>query len=371
MIVVERNNDKITSFQLMVLLIATMIGVGILALPRDITEAVGPDGWVLVVLGTFITLILVILMTKVVEKFPQKTFKEIVNSLVGKFLGTIIILGFCIYFIVLTAFEVRSFGEGVKEYLLLHTPIEILIISLLIVSAYSARSGIESIARLSQVIVPGSIFFAFLAMFPILPELDMSHLLPVLRTPPLKIIKSLPIVLFSFLGTELVLVFSVFVSDVRNITKRVSMSVGIVFLVYLLIVVTTVTRFGLRETSHIIWPGLEIFRTVDIPGAFIENIQIIVIAIWICLVFMTVVAWTLGGSLLISYIFRSREQNYFVLPLMPIIYSISLLPENFPQIRDYMNAFLKSFGIAYIVILPILLWILTLFKTRKRSGRSA
>lgn len=367
----ERNNDKISSCQLGFILSVTMIGIGILTLPRTLTEEVGPDGWVVLLLAAIIVFIIGLLMVALMKKFPQQTIVEINNSLMGKFLGGLISIGFFVYCIIFSAIEVRVFGEITKEYLLLNTPIEVLMITLLIAAVYLVRSGIEPIVRMAQIIFPIVIIIALVVILPILPELDLTNLLPILKTPIEKIIKGIPIVLFSFMGIELTLIFSVFVMDVRNIKKHVALSVWIVWAVYMFILIVSVSRFGLIETTHIIWPSLELFKTVDLPGAFIENIEAFVIAIWILSVFMTLVTMYFSASFILSRILKSKEQNYFVLPILPIVYYVALVPDNIAQVADFMDLYSNYLGTFYVILLPLLLLSMSRLKKKKGGKRNA
>lgn len=365
----ERNNDRISSIQLGMILSVTMIGVGILSLPRALAEEVGPDGWIVLLLGTMLTFIVGILMIRLAKKFPQKTLVEFSNTLLGKYIGTLFSIGFCIYFTLFAAIVLRSCGEVSKEYLLLGTPIEVLMISILLVAAYLARGGIEPIGRMAQIIFPGVTIIATLIILPVIPEIDLTNMLPVLRTPVTQIIKAIPVVFFSFVGIEVVLLFSAFVIDRRNIEKNVCLNIGITSLMYMFILIVTISRFGIEETKHILWPSIELFKTVDLPGAFIENIEVFVISIWFVSVFMTLAVAYFCASLILSRVIKSKEQNYLVLPLLIPIYYVAMFPDNLAQAVDYTNQYSNYMGTFYMVLLPILLLVISLFK-RKRGEKN-
>ncbi|WP_053954784.1 GerAB/ArcD/ProY family transporter [Inediibacterium massiliense] len=364
----NRNNDKISSFQLGMMISITIVGVGILTIPRSLTEKVGPDGWIVLSITVLLALGIGRIFTTLVEKFYPQNMVEYSNSLVGKILGTLIALSFCIYLVIFTSFELRIFGEITKAYLLFNTPIEVLMITLLLTATYLVRSGIESIVRMAQLLFPFVIIFAILITIPVLGELHFSNLLPVFKTPISKIIQAIPITFFSFVGIEMIMVCANFVVDPENIKKDIDLSVLIVAGIYMFIVVVTVSRFGLVETTHIIWPSLELFKTIDLPGAFIENIQIFVIAVWIITVFMTVVPLYFGASLTLSRIFKSKEQNYLVLFLIPFIYFIALIPENIAQLGDYADKFSYYLGTLHMVIIPSILLLLSYIK-KKEGGK--
>ncbi|KXG76195.1 GerAB/ArcD/ProY family transporter [Thermotalea metallivorans] len=367
----KRNNDVILSSQLAAILSTTIIGVGILSLPRDVAEGVGPDSWLLILIGSILALIHGLLMYCLVRKFPGETLVEFSQTLLGKVLGKVISFGFCIYLLIFSAVEVRVFGEVTKQYLLFNTPLEVLGITLLILAVYLARSGIEPIARMSEIIFPIATFTAVLIILPLMPELDMSYLKPVLRTPIKKFITTIPAIFFSYVGIEVLLVFSAFVKDPKKIKNGVFLTVGLVTFFYLSITVITITRFGLEETSHMTTPVLELFKTIDIPGAFVENIEAFIMSIWILSVFMTLAVIYYGASLILSRLLGSKEQNYLVLPLMPIIYFLALIPDNVAQLSEYMEKFSLYMGTFYISLVPIALLVISGFKKKKGGNKSA
>jgi len=45
------SNDKITNIQMMILTVSTVIGVGILSLPASLSQRLGNDGWLLIIIN--------------------------------------------------------------------------------------------------------------------------------------------------------------------------------------------------------------------------------------------------------------------------------------------------------------------------------
>lgn len=367
----NRDNDQISSAQLAAILSITMMGIGILSLPRALVEKVGPDSPFIILVGVAIVLVLGLIISKLSNKFPKETIVEFGNSLLGKFIGALISFGLFGFYLVFSAIEVRMFGEIMKTYLLINTPIEVLMITYMLAVIYVVRSGIETIARMSQILFPIVLFTSVITMIPLLPELDFTHFLPLLKTPPIKMIKALPLMVFSFLGLELTLLFSPSVIDKKNIKKYVIFSIMLIGFIYFNTVVVTIARFGLVETSHIIWPALEIFKTVDIPGAFIENIHIYTIAIWVFSVLMTTVGFYFAASFTLRHIIKSAKQDYLVLPLAPFVYYLALIPDGVVEAMEIMDMFGEYLGTMYLVLVPIALFGLSMVKRNKGEKKNA
>jgi spore germination protein len=187
----------------------------------------------------------------------------------------------------------------------------------------------------------------------------------------MKFIKAIPTVFFSYVGIEIVLLFSSFVKDTKKIHKSVILSIALVTWFYLSVTWITVSRFGLVETTHIIWPVLELFKTVDIPGAFLENIDAFIMSIWIFSVFMTLAVAYFGASLALSQAIKSKEQNYLVLPLLPIIYFLAMVPDNVAQLTELIDLYSFYMGTLYIAVIPVALLVMSFLKKQKGGKKSA
>ncbi|MGI5850422.1 MAG: GerAB/ArcD/ProY family transporter [Christensenellales bacterium] len=367
----NRNNDQISSAQLAAILSITIMGIGILSLPRTLVAEVGPDCLIVVVIGILIAMILGFIISVLVRRYPDDTIVDFGKTILGKFLGTLMSLGLFIFYIIFTAIEVRMFGEIAKTYLLLNTPLEVLMITFLIAVVYTVRGRIEPFARMSQIIFPIVLISSLLVMIPLIGELDLTYFLPVLKTPLMKIVKVIPLMTLSFLGLELPLLFAPFVFDKRNITKYIIFAVALVGSTYFATTLVTVSRFGLVETTHMTWPSLELFKTVDIPGAFIENIYIYVIAIWVFSVLMTAAGVYFGASLTLSKIIKSSEHGYLTLFLLPIIYYFAILPVNLEETIKMIDIFSNYLGALYLVIIPIGLLGLGYIRNQKGGSKNA
>ncbi|MDK2917786.1 MAG: spore germination protein [Candidatus Petromonas sp.] len=365
----NRNNDRITSDQLFSVLVTLIIGIGILSLPRNLADKAGPDSLIVMVAGAIVFGVIALIILKLITKFPNKTIIEIGSSITSKPIGTIIGFIYLFYLVVLIILEIRAFGEISKNFLLLATPIEVIMITFLLASVYTVRSGIETIARMSVLILPLSIIPAIFTMFFVMGELDPSYFLPFFHTPPLKLIKAIPEVAFSFLGFEFILFLGFFVKDFDKI-KRVSMwSLGTVSVIYFITVFITIARFGIAETKSLIWPVVTLFKTVEIPGTIFENVEVVIMSIWLLSIFMTVVITHFGAVFLLSRLLKSREHNYLALPIIPVVYLISLIPENVAQVYDFLGLFSNFFGSISAVIIPSFLLAISYFKRKSKHGR--
>ena len=111
---------QITPRQATAIMASTIVGVGILTLPREVTAAAGSDGHLATILGDLAALILAFL-TKLGMR-PGQSLVEYSDLVLGRFLGKILSAAFIIYWLLLAAIIVRIFGEMVITTILTNTP---------------------------------------------------------------------------------------------------------------------------------------------------------------------------------------------------------------------------------------------------------
>jgi len=360
-------NDKISNLQMSALLSATMLGVGVLSLPALLADKLKTDGWVLLIINGVIASILVVIINKVARLYPGKTFIQFGKELVTAPAANIILIIFAVYLIGLGAFAVRVFAEVVKMLLLSRTPTEFIIITMLLTTSYIARVGIEGLARMVTIVLPIVLIPIILILISTLPDLDYTNLLPTFRFSLTDLLKGIPTTFFSFIGFEFLLIYLGFVDKPKESVKYGLLSIGAVTFTYLVAFFVTLAHFGEIELTHQLWPVLSLMKTIQIPGAFIENIEGIVMAIWVFGVFTSLAPVLYGIAVILSGLFKAKEHNYFVLPVIPIIYVLSLVPDNLASVYAYMDIFTNYLGTFAIIVVPVVFFIMALFKRKGKK----
>ena len=362
------NQEKITSNQLIAIMISTIIGIGVLTLPRAVTEAAGPDGWLLVLVGGVVVMIVSVIISKLGLMFPGKTVVEFGGYVITKPLGTLFLLGFFVYFVFFCAFEARVFAEVIKQFLLDRTPTEAIVITMLIGSAYLARQDIATIARMGEMLVPVFIIPSFLFLLPAIPEMDLTNILPFMRTPPTKLLAGIATMVTSYLGFEVLLLFQPLMAKPRDAAKAMVTALSAVTLLYVFVVVSAVSIFGTVEVQRLIWPSFAMYRVIEIPGAFMENVHGVMMAIWVVAVYMTLSVFFFAAVMIISRLPALKEHSFAVLPLAFLIYFLALVPDNVFQVYEYLDLFSLYFGIPFGFFLPVLIYMTARVRGMGKEG---
>ncbi|ASS92503.1 GerAB/ArcD/ProY family transporter [Peribacillus simplex] len=111
-------DGKILSGELASIISCAMLGVGMLTLPRTITEKVNSsDGWIVLILNGFIIALLICLLVVMLKKHKVISYFTYMEEAYGKWLSKIIGLIVVFYFIGVASFEVLAMSEMVRFYL--------------------------------------------------------------------------------------------------------------------------------------------------------------------------------------------------------------------------------------------------------------
>ena len=362
----DRKN-KISSEQVKCLIVAVIIGVGILSLPSDMATILDNDGWVGILLGGLITIPFIIMIDKIFKLYPNKNFfqlgKEIMHPIIFKF----ILLIFLSYNILLLSLSVRIFSDVIKTYLLETTPLEIIIITMLLAVSYIARSQIETIARMAVMIYPIILGFIIFLIIINIPNLDISNIYPIFNMNYKLLPKGILTALFSYAGYEFIILVLPLVEDSRETLKSSLKGISLVIGIYLIVFFITLSQYGVHQLKREIWPTIAIVKEVDLPGYFLENLDGIVMAIWVMVVYGTLGPFLHSAGVILSDVLNTREHESLIFPIIPIIYIFAIYPENLVQVENILGKVFNYLSLVAIFIIPAILFILAIIKKRRES----
>ncbi|WP_165442830.1 GerAB/ArcD/ProY family transporter [Senegalia massiliensis] len=361
-------NDKITKGQNFSLIIASILGVGILSLPSQLAKSSGFNGIIAIIIGTIISIILVIMYTKLMIRFKSKTIFEVIDEILPQPIVKIIDILFIFHYLISGAIVVRIFGAIIRMFLLRNTPLEITILSLILVVCYITRKGIEPIARLSQIVLPLVIIPIFILFLSLIPELDFTNIYPIFPINAIEILKGIRTTLFSFIGIEIILISTAYVKNTNKILKYNILSIIFLGIMYLSTFIVVISEFGRKQTEDLLWPTLLLMKTVDVPGAFLENVDGIIIALWTFISVQILSILLIQSNILLNKSFKLKELDFLSMPLLPLIYLLALVPDNIDEVYYYIDLFSNYIGVVIILIIPLIIFIFVVI-TKKGGNK--
>jgi len=348
-----RNNDHISPYQLAMIIIMTVIGVGVFNLVHIVAKHGGNDGWLIMLALGIVHILLAFLLIKLSCRFPGKTFPEYIQEIIGVIPGKLLVLAISAYIMMNLAYEVREFTEVAKMFLLPRTPTEVIIFALILVCVYVVRGGVESVARIAEITFPILFIPFFLVLIPGLPGLDMTNLLPVGSDLGVKFQRMIPHAPHAFRGIEYILFFIGFMERPQRAFKPVAWGLIFVTFFYVLISIIGLSAFGAKAATKAIWPLLIYIRNINVPGLFLERLDGIILSLWVITVFTTIVTGFFIVTYSLSKVFNTQEQKQFALPLMIFIYYLALQPAGLAELYKWGDWTFKYISSIFMYVIPI------------------
>lgn len=361
-------DSKISSKQIKGLVVTAIIGVGVLSLPSSLSSIVGLDGWISIVLAGIIMVGIITIIVKIFQNLPGMNLFEVSRTTLGPIFSLIFQIILLLYMVVLLAYISRTLGEVIKAFLLEETPIEFIIFVFILVTSYIARCEIDVIGRMGYFIYPIILGFTIFLIVVTLPNADFSNLLPMFESDIKALPNGLMASIVSFAGFEILLFAIPYAEDKGQVLKSSLYAIGLVTIIYVTIFVTSAAQFGIDQLNRLPWATLSLVKQIDLPGLFLENLDGIVTTLWVLVVFGTLGPTYYSTGKILANLFKTKSHELFILPLIPIVYTISLLPQNQIEIQKNMTNVLNILTGMAIFIFPIIIFIISHFKNRRSNN---
>lgn len=342
-----KTKDRVSIRQLAMLYIITSFSAAVRFLPAFTAKVAKEANWVSPIAAIFPIGLLIYFLHMIISKSKDKSTFEIINELLGKYIGNFIIGIHFLWVIFLLAYYVRLNGERLVSTVYPNINMTFFIVLTFVVTSFVLRSGATAVARLGELITPILlILFVFVTVF-LLPKIRADALLPVYFNDTLPIMKASAGTLSLFSFTIIILLFSNTITGKENIAK-ISTKAALVFLLMLiLILVMTTGILGSSVAARASNPFLIIVKQISILDT-IENMESLVIAMWILSDAMMVALLSTVILNIMKYFFKLSEPRNLINILFVFIYIFSLgLASNRFQIDHfsssiiiYLNTFL-------------------------------
>ncbi|WP_141434487.1 spore germination protein [Bacillus sp. 03113] len=352
--------EQITTQQVAVILINTLLAVGILTLPRTSVEKIKtPDVWISVILGGLITILAGIVMVKLSQRFPKKTVYQYSEDIVGKWVGRLVSLVMVIYFFTVSAFEVRTLAEVTGFLLLEGTPSWAVIMPFMWVGLYLIIGGINPMAQLFEMILPVTVILFLLIAMMSFKLFEIDHLRPVLGAGIISVLKGVKTTTLAFTGLEYMLFLVAFMQKPDKAVKAMLVGITIPMFFYVITVVRVIGAFSIDGMVSRTWPTIDLMRSFEIPGLIFERFKSLLLVIWIMQIFTSFTFVFYVAALGLAQLFK-KSINPFIYGLIPVIYIISAIPRSIDELfklGDIIgNAALYLFGLPPLILLIISKW---------------
>lgn len=356
------SKNFITSYGIFCTIVLSVIGVGIFSYPNELANTVGNNEWIVTLVSGFIAYLSSYIIYKSIKINNFDKFHVMMKNNFGKIIGFIFSLVFILYNIVFIAFGMRDFVEVIKMYLLEKTPTEILIIITILTGTYLIRGEIESLIKFNEV----AFWIMFIPMCIVLiltiNNLNLKNIFPIFSTKPMNYMRAFNSAIYSFSGFTIIYLILPFVKNRTGINKAVFKSMGFITAFYIIITIFCISFFSINQTKILLWPTTTMIQSINIPGAFIERWEGIMMSLWTIFYFTNFINFYFLSSDLVKDVLGLKDIKLAITIVAPIIYIAALYPQNVSELYDLSRFNIIIYNLYSVVILPLILFLVHKFK---------
>ncbi|WP_342479854.1 GerAB/ArcD/ProY family transporter [Paenibacillus sp. FSL L8-0340] len=360
-----QKEKMITRGQLFLFIIQAQIGVGILSLPNKLNETAKGGGGLSVLVAGVITQLVIILLWVLLKKFPGLNLFGICMKLAGPIIGSLLIILYIGYFILLGSNIMLSAVEVLRRWMLQTTPRWAVLALFSIMTLYLSREKLTVLARFYTL---ASVLFIPLFLFIIygLTQAHLENMLPLLEKGFWNIVKGAKETTISMYGFELMLIIYP-LSEGTDKQKLITVSLSNLFvtLFYFFVVSTCLMFFNSEQIKMIPEPVIYLMKSLSF--FIVDRADILFLPIWAITLVCSIVSYCYAASMGLSALLRRKSHRNFTPFVKITTFIIALAPVTSVGIHLLDTA---STYAAYFFIggLPLVMLIISLMIKRKGSG---
>lgn len=349
-------NDRITNNQAMVSMSNSILGAGLLLMPRTLIDLVRtPDAWMTLIITGLITFGALALITNLSQHYKGQTMLQYIPSIVGKYIGALFCLFFCLYFIINSAYELRILGEVIEFYLLNGTPMWAVLIPFMLISYYLLSGGINAMVRLFQIVFPISFIIIVITYGLSFSMFDVDNLKPVLSEGFGPVFHGVKGGISGYAGYELAAVYIGYMNEPKKAIKAFGLGLLWVFIIYVVTILLVIGSISMEAGILGTWSTIDLIRNYELEGFFFERIEILFLIIWVLQIFCIFSSMYYGASHALAQVIGYNKRP-IILGLLPVLYIIAMLPRTMHELfglGNIINFFCVSMFAFLIVIYAI------------------
>lgn len=356
---------KISVRQFTILACYCTIGSSALLIQSILVSEAKQTAWLAGFLGVGIGLLLVGLYSALGVRFPQMTFVQYSEKLLGKWIGKFVSL--CFIFAVpfiLAAFILRDIADFITTQIMPETPIIAVEILTLLIFVLSARIGIQAIGRASEIFFPWVILLFLVLVFLISFNIEFTKIQPVLGEGVKPVLRAVvDFVGFPFLELIYLLMIFPYVNQVEKAGRAflIGTAVGggiLIVTIFLAILVLGVSYIEIQQ-----YPLYVLGQKINL-GGYIERMELIVAGFWIITIFFKGVICYYTMVLGLAQVLDLQDYRSITLPVGICAILFSFMIPNVSYFMKFTSEIWFFHILPFGAILPFSLFCIATFKNR-------
>lgn len=345
---------------LAVVLVGVGVGVQMVTMTGKIVETAGESAWISLLLGAGIWGGVACGMVRLGREYPQDTFVEYMPKLFGSRLGQAIcwyvFLMLCLIFCIV----LRSFTNIIALSMFDRTPLDVITMAMLALSAYGAIQRWGAILRITQYFVVSATPVILVIWSATILNFNIENLMPFWPENPTSILTGAFQSWDYYSGYEIILIIFPLVrpnsSGFFRAVGGAFIAMAILYALGMLIVIGALSIAGVKQVSY---PMVAVVRGIQIPGTFVERLENYLLIAWIPIVFDTLMLLLYSVAQTAMRLTGLTDCRPYVIAVVPLLFiGVTLLDrqEEMEAVSVLLSWMGMGFSLGIIPLCLLVVW---------------
>ncbi|WP_141430991.1 endospore germination permease [Bacillus sp. 03113] len=349
-------NGKISSRQLLILVILFNIGTTILLAPGSLASIAKQDAWIASLVGSGAGLLLVGFYILLGKLFPGLTLIQICEKVLGRWIGKFVSILYISYFFMICPFLLFQVGNFMATAIMPETPIEAIFILFMAIVIMGTRLGLETFTRSAEVFFPFIMLGLFILYITLSPQMQWANIQPIMEANIKTILKAnYHYMSILYLQLPVFLMLAPFVNQKKAAGKALFWGTLIGGIITPLITFLAISVLGADMTSRNLFTTFALAKKIDI-GKFLTRIEIILAGIWLLSIFFKLVICFYGTLLGTAQWLELKNYQVLAFPIGFILIAFTHLSlPNVVYFYIFSSKIWPSYTLMFGLFFPFLL----------------
>lgn len=357
-----QDSEKISAHQALMLVLSSGLGNIYVIISSTAVDKAGRDGWIAVLIGYFLALVVGMAFLRLGTRFPTKTIVEYCPIVLGKFLGKIYGL---IYILVMWSMAIvvlREMIELVRLILPLTPPIMVVAVLFMYLNIYALMKGFEVYARTTEIFVLIAITFIIVLIVFSIPNSNFKYLTPILEKGVMPVLRAIPTQCSYGLETILfIAIWLPYLNSKKEAKKALLFGLSLSGILLTLCVIITIAFLDVEMTLSSVYPAFYMSAYIQI-GRFFTGIEVIFMLAWIVSSYMQISVFFYPSVIGLAQWLNMKDYKILIAPMA--ISTIILLhygPNNIVKTLKF-DHFISTYIKLPLALFIIIIWIVAVIR---------
>ncbi|NWQ43772.1 GerAB/ArcD/ProY family transporter [Bacillus sp. EB106-08-02-XG196] len=355
--------EKLSPFQASILIYLIQSGVTLFSLPRLVAEAFGTNGWIGLIIISFIVNLNLILIWLVFKLSKGKSMFGII-AIFPKWITLPFCLFIALVWMLLGVFVMVKFSMILKMLFYQNVSL-IYFLSMGFILIYMLlRKELYQIAKATVVLFYFTVWTVFLLAFH-LPEFSFIRLTPFIFKGETDVLNGGMSIFTALLGYELSILFIHMIERKRLISLLAGNT--ITSLIYFGVTFVSFGFFSFEQLLREMYPVVTLLGYISFP--VLERVENFTFSVFGLKVLMTTVMYLWGAKELLQYQFKRIKSDFILIGILIIGFFVSFIPKVIKDVEQWL-LYITYAASAIAFLVPIFL-LLTVLLTKKMNRNPA